>query len=97
MEITTPTIDGLKNLGMVCQACHFTAAEDMFFQTCHTVSKEGQVEAVQADSQRAPQEPQPVGAFLAANEGTRLFFLPSDPESFELKHADVEGLPEPSG
>ncbi|KAK0736054.1 kinase-like domain-containing protein [Apiosordaria backusii] len=44
------------------------------------------------------QEPQPVGTFLdAVDEGTRLLFLPSDPESFELKHADVEGYQSPAG
>ena len=56
------------------------------------VPAQSQAEAAHAHSQRVPQEPQPLGAFLdAANEGTRLLFLPSDPESFELKHADVEG------
>ncbi len=44
-------------------------------------------------TQPAPQELPPVKGFLeAANkEGTRLLFLPSGPEFFELKHANVEG------
>jgi hypothetical protein len=40
-----------------------------------------------------PQGVWPLAAFLeeAANNDTRLLFLPSDPETFELKHADVKG------
>lgn len=62
------------------------------------VPAQSHAEAVHAHSQQAPQEePQPLDAFLAANEGTRLLFLPSDPESFGLKHADVEGCQSPAG
>ncbi len=47
----------------------------------------------------AAQEPQPVKGFLDAadEEGTRLLFLPSDPDAFELRHADVEGHQSPAG
>src|SRR4029434_6959222 len=54
-------------------------------------------EAADKHSER-PQGARPLTAFLeAANNETRLLFLPSDPESFELKHADVEGHQSPAG
>ena len=42
--------------------------------------------------QYVPWEPEPVNGLLdPTDEGPRLLFLPSDPESFEVKYAEVEG------
>ncbi|KAL2187844.1 hypothetical protein L209DRAFT_753991 [Thermothelomyces heterothallicus CBS 203.75] len=55
-------------------------------------------EAAHAPTQQNPQEPEPVNGLLdATDDGPRLLFLPSDPESFEVRHAEVQGYQSSAG